>query len=363
MRVSNKGVRAVDNSVDKSGDSSRDGSVRPARRTGRAFWRAWGAVSVLYGVWAVVMATWRCRQAMSPDRVSTFLELLAFEGSGLMFFLLAACAMLWRERRGAGRIGVVLMALLLMLGVYARYIEPNRLEVRHETLRVGWSLRVALISDLHLGLYSTPGQVQRLVERLNSLDVDLVAVAGDWTHEPSGAVPLENVLSPFRQVRHPVYSVPGNHDEEMPGFPLRDRLKQALLANGIRPIEGASVDLGAVRLVGLNELWSCRNGVGLPDGGVLTDKPLLLLAHHPEAAEGLPPLPQGSVLLAGHTHGGQVRLPWLTDHLLQQLHASVFRRGLYDVRGLPVYITAGTGMVGLPLRFGVTPAIDVVEFR
>ncbi|HEX5276870.1 MAG TPA: metallophosphoesterase [Fluviicoccus sp.] len=299
-------------------------------------------------------------QAWSDMPGTAVLRGILLYGSWLMLCLL------WWAWRGAhqgwwSRGMAVAMTLMLMLGIYARFIEPNLLLTRHTTIHSGYKLRVALISDLHYGQFSNTFQMRQLVRRLNELDVDAVLVAGDWTFDPRSGIRLEELLAAFRAVRHPVYSVPGNHDEEQPGPPLRQQLKAALVQNGIVPVEGRSVQLGGVRLVGLNELWSCANGAGLPPGFRPDGRPLLILGHHPEAADMLPPLPEGSLVLAGHTHGGQVYLPWLTEWLLGDTHLGTYRQGLYRRGNLQVFVTSGVGMIGLPLRFAVPPVVDVLD--
>jgi predicted MPP superfamily phosphohydrolase len=102
------------------------------------------------------------------------------------------------------------------LGIYARFIEPNLLVVKVFTIKTGYTLKLALISDMHYGLYSTPQQMQRLVDKLNTLDVDAIVVAGDWTYEPSKKIDLAQQFQPFSQLKT-LYSVVGNHDEQRPG--------------------------------------------------------------------------------------------------------------------------------------------------
>jgi hypothetical protein len=213
---------------------------------------------------------------------------------------------------------------------------------------------------MHYGLYSTQQQMQRLVDKLNSLDVDAVVVAGDWTYEPSQLISLTEQLKPFSQLKHPIYSVTGNHDEQTPGPPLERELNAALIANHIHPIEGRSVRLGGVRLVGVDYLKPVESVhflLSLSD-----NKPLLLLTHDPDTLDELPPITQPFVMLAGHTHGGQVNLPILSKRMLMEFTHGHYQRGLYPLaRQNQIFVSSGIGMVGLPLRFAMPPVIDVLE--
>ena len=92
-------------------------------------------------------------------------------------------------------------------------------------------------------------------------------------------------------------------------------------------------------------------------------KPLLLLTHNPDLMEDLPPLPVPVLMMAGHTHGGQVNLPVLTERILAGMSRHGYKRGLYQRRNGQVFVTSGVGMIGLPLRFAMPPVIDVMEMR
>lgn len=306
---------------------------------------------------------WRAAvDAWSAEPKSTIAQAMAFYGAWLLPLLAVLVVYSWRRRQVSLPVAIF-SVLLLGSGMYARFIEPNMLLVKHTTIKTGYKLKLALISDLHYGLFSTPEQMQRLVDRLNSLDVDAVMVAGDWTHEPSRNISLTELLRPFSQIRHPVYSVPGNHDEEMPGPPLQQALRQALTANKVMPIEGVVRDLGQVRLVGVGDLWATGIGHMHEVVQTLADKPVLILTHNPDTFGRLPKMPQSFVVLAGHTHGGQVNLPYFTDKILTLVSEGHYQRGLYPLDHGQIFVTSGIGMVGLPLRFAMPPTIDVLEFE
>jgi uncharacterized protein len=91
---------------------------------------------------------------------------------------------------------------------------------------------------------------------------------------------------------------------------------------------------------------------------------MLLLTHNPDSYYSLPSLKQPFVLLAGHTHGGQVNLPVVTEKILKIVTQQGYQRGLYSLhQNNQLFVTSGIGMVGLPLRFGMPPMIDVLQFE
>ncbi|HPG60545.1 MAG TPA: metallophosphoesterase [Casimicrobium sp.] len=272
-------------------------------------------------------------------------------------FALVCAFMSFRERHRSAALGALFAATLAGAAMYARFVEPEQLVIRESTLRVGAPLRIALIADLHIGLFQGRERTQQIADALNRLDVDGVVVAGDWTYEPIR--PLKELLAPISQVRHRVLSVPGNHDEEVPGPPLAAELRAALTALGVEPIEGRVVAIKAVRFVGMGDRWARKDFV--PD---LDDQttPLVALAHNPESIDRLQGTPI-STMLAGHTHGGQINLPILTAHVLKAATKQGFKAGRYEFGDKQVFVTSGLGMIGLPLRLFQPPVIDVITFH
>jgi predicted MPP superfamily phosphohydrolase len=315
---------------------------------------------------AVVLAGlgWKeAHDAWPTNEDKTLIKAVLYYESWLMPFLLPLVVMGFRRKHVS--LGMTVFSVIgLVLGIYARFIEPNLLFVKQTQINTGYSLKLALISDMHYGLYSTPQQMQRLVNKLNTLKVDAIVVAGDWTYEPSKKISLTEQLKPFSQLKYPIYSVPGNHDEEMPGPPLAKELKAALIANNIKPIEGQSIDLGKVRLVGVGDLLAFETRAERLAALSIQDKPLLLLTHNPDSLYELPKLTQPFVMLAGHTHGGQINLPILTEKILALITREGYQRGLYPLADRnQLFVTSGIGMIGLPLRFAMPPVIDVLTFE
>jgi predicted MPP superfamily phosphohydrolase len=286
-----------------------------------------------------------------PDLVLVKKALLY--GSWLAFPF--AAWMATRLVRGPKRSSAAIWLVLCAVFVYARFVEPGLITVDETRVAAPIDLRVALVSDVHVGLYKSPAYVARLVDRLNALDVELVLFAGDWTYEPDA--PLVELLAPLRSLKHRAYSVPGNHDSEAPGPPIRDELKAALAAVGVNPIENGAVVFPEFVLVGLGDRWGGDDRLAsiatLP-----ADRPLLALMHNPDSALDFPP---GRVALAfaGHTHGGQIRIPWLYKRVIPTV--GPFDRGLHELPNTRVFVTSGVGEIGLPLRFLVPPVIDVIR--
>jgi predicted MPP superfamily phosphohydrolase len=258
--------------------------------------------------------------------------------------------------------------LLWGLGIWASLIEPRLLRERY--FSVGGApahlpeLRLALVSDLHWGLYFRESQFKRLVEQLNALDVDAIVIPGDWTYEPT--TDLHTGLAPLATLNKPVFGVLGNHDLQAPGPNLALPLRAALEAHGVRLLEGQRLSWRGWEWVGLDDDWG-----GDPDPQIhhlwptltapqQSPSSRLVVVHQPNTVSKLP-RHAAFLSVAGHTHGGQIWLPGLTPRILQRMSPRGWWNGLYSTPAGHLFVTPGIGTIGLPARLGVMPTIDIVS--
>lgn len=321
-------------------------------------------IFVVLAIWAVSQA-WRsqaCTETIHPFKA--FVHLLVFYLSYLLFPLVIFT--LYAGWSGYFSLHQsVFIFLLSVFLIYARFIEPHLVHVRQHQHRLNPNqpfakpVKVALIADLHVGLYSGhERQLRIIVEKLNQVQPDIVVVAGDWTYEPENKLAEE--LNVLRQIQAPVYSVPGNHDEQYPGPPIQELLKNALDVNDVIDIEGKIVEFDEFRLIGIGDLWAGKTDMRfMPE--LPQDKPWLILSHNPDTVDMVPELPSRPLMLSGHTHGGQVELPWITNYIMKRVSILGHKKGFYEHEHADVFVTVGTGMVGIPFRFRVPPTIDIIE--
>jgi predicted MPP superfamily phosphohydrolase len=218
-------------------------------------------------------------------------------------------------------------------------------------------LRIALVSDIHLGPLLGRAHTQRVVDTINAADADLVAVVGDLV---DGTVDeLGPAVAPLRglRARHGSFFVTGNHEYFSGYAPWLDEVG----ALGLRVLQNERVELDGLDLAGVNDVTGGEYAHGPDFGQALAGRdparPVVLLAHQPvqahEAARhGV------DLQLSGHTHGGQMR-PFDLVVGAQQPVLS----GLGTVDGVPVYVTNGAGFWGPPVRVGAPPDVTVVELR
>jgi predicted MPP superfamily phosphohydrolase len=274
-----------------------------------------------------------------------------------------------RFRRAAAAVGLATALTGGGLGAWGLWFEPRSLVVRAPALSLaGWrggpAVRVAMLSDLHLGApHMTPARLARIVQETNAQDPDLVVLLGDYVINGvvGGApLPLDAWAPALADLDAPggVFAVLGNHDWWNDG----DAIRAALEANGVAVLEDEAVRVelpaGPLWIAGFEDQWTRTVDVGATLAQVTDDAPVLGLSHTPDLFPDLPP--RVGLLLAGHTHGGQVRLPLLGTPTVPSRFGDRYVHGHVHEDGRDLYVTAGVGTSILPVRFGVPPELVVL---
>ncbi|WP_267389031.1 metallophosphoesterase [Sphingomonas sp. GC_Shp_3] len=215
-------------------------------------------------------------------------------------------------------------------------------------------IRVALLSDLHLGsAASDAARLRRIVAQVDTLRPDLILIAGDFIFgdRADGAV-LHGpaMIAPLRALRAPlgVIAVLGNHDYHTGAEVVRRQLQAA----GIRVLRNQAARVGPLSIGGIDDsVTGHAKVVAATDLARKTPGARLLLTHSPDVARFL--APDMTLLLAGHTHCGQVMLPLIGP--LVEVSAPRYRCGIVHEKTRTVIVTAGIGISGVPFRLGAPP--------
>jgi predicted MPP superfamily phosphohydrolase len=251
---------------------------------------------------------------------------------------------------------------------YARYVEPRSLRVdRVYVPLAGLSprfegLRIVQLSDFHLGPFVPVKHVRRAVRLANSLEPDLIVVTGDFVSVARRYV--EPAVDVTGELSAPlgVFAVLGNHDFWVAPRMITSLLRQAgiiVLRN-----EAVSISRGGARLqlAGVDDIWARADDIGKALAGVEPDEPTILLCHNPDLAPEAPS--RGvSLLLAGHTHGGQVRLPVFGPLVVPSKYGKLWAAGLHHVGPMLLYVNRGIGVIPPPVRFLCPPEVTLLELR
>jgi predicted MPP superfamily phosphohydrolase len=253
------------------------------------------------------------------------------------------------------------------LGVYTTLIEPRWLQVTHNRVYLRGlhsdleGLRIALLSDLHGGWTTPLALVRRACCLAMAEAPDLVALTGDFADAAADSRAVLNVLAGL-QAPLGVYAVPGNHDYNM-GIATWHR--QVAATSQIVDLTNRAVIKrrhGArLCIAGVDAFHKGRPRLdALPPSDQVDCT--ILLAHNPDQAEHLARAAERvDLVLSGHTHGGQVRLPWIGALRNPAHHADLYEAGLRARPWAKVYVSRGVGMVGLPIRFLSRPELAILE--
>ena len=264
-----------------------------------------------------------------------------------------------------------------LLGGYSVLLEPAWLRVQRLRLPLDGlppelaGFRLVHLTDLHLGRFITAAHLLEVVRLTNRERPDLVLLTGDYVHgSPLFIRPVFQLLTGLRS-RLGTAGVLGNHDHWEDAGLCRREMHAAgirLLDNRRLWISGAGLTTGSAPssglcVAGVGDYWEGRQ-----DLDILADAPAqmprLLLSHNPDFAEGQMARTSKhrvDLMLAGHTHGGQVRLPGTRSLITPSRHGSKYAHGMVQGPRFPVFVSTGLGMTILPVRMLVRPEIVVIE--
>ena len=261
-------------------------------------------------------------------------------------------------------------ALLL----WALWLEPASLTVKHQQVTFeAWPkgtppLKIVAVSDVHVGSpYWGLDKIEMLVEKINEQQPDIVLFMGDFLitdvlggtyHTPETFAPILGKINAPKGV----FTVLGNHDwwEDGPG------MIAAMTANGIAVIENAQARIdwhgAAINLIGLADESTKRPDVV----AVMKRFPReagaarVVITHSPDAYQAMPSFEKVDLMLAGHTHGGQVNLPVVGALVLPIRGPKAWAYGWSVLENGPLFVTAGVGTSIFPIRFNRPPEIVVI---
>jgi predicted MPP superfamily phosphohydrolase len=339
------------------------------------------AWSVFVAFVAIVVPTWLLSgrfDLLASDhpisRVRTALELAYFVHWGataLSVPLVAAIALAALLAPDAwacavGDLCALAYGVGLALSGWGVLVRRRWVRVRHLTVPVSGlpsafeGYRIAQLSDLHVGSFCSRERAATWVERANALEPDLVALTGDYaTSGTRFHADIATTLSALR-ARDGVLAVMGNHDYYDEGQPLLSLLDAAgilVLHNQAHALRREDQEL---LFAGVDDFYTRRANVEVTMQAVGTRRPVVVLAHDPLHFDALADA-GAAVVLSGHTHAGQLAVPFLARSLniariLNPYHAGEARRG-----DATLVISAGLGTTGPPLRLGAAPEILMVQ--
>lgn len=258
------------------------------------------------------------------------------------------------------------------MALYSGEVSRHELSVQSHSLTIRnlppsfEGFRVAQISDIHLDEFTEPFFLEEVVRHLNHLAPDMVLLTGDFITRGSltflasqhAAHRCSEILSTLHCERR--FAVLGNHD-----VGVSASMVIAALAHAKIPVlqnRHVAIEQGNSRiwLCGVEDPATSRPNLDLaipsaPDG------PVIFMAHEPDYADAVLEHPRSSLIdlmLSGHTHGGQIRLP-VVGALVLPPGGKKYPEGLFHLNNMQLYVNRGIGTVGLPFRLNCPPEITL----
>jgi predicted MPP superfamily phosphohydrolase len=270
------------------------------------------------------------------------------------------------------------------LALYSGEIERHWVEVTHRDVYLTGlaaafdGMRIAQISDIHMDEFTEPFFLRHVIDRINQIKPDAVFITGDFVTSTTvmeiratkfargAAWQCANILTGLECKA--LYASLGNHDINIGA----KQVSAALVANGITVLRNACLPIerggGRIWLAGLDDPLEGHPNLDLAIPASIRNRPnepVVLLCHAPDYADHLLTQPAGEavdLMLSGHSHGGQIRLPLLGALILPAL-ARKYVKGWFQLGRLQLHVNRGIGTIGVPFRFDCPPEITSITLR
>jgi predicted MPP superfamily phosphohydrolase len=265
--------------------------------------------------------------------------------------------------------------IVFLVVFYGSFIEPQLITVTRETvhLDIDHPISIAVISDLHVGPYKGEKYIARVVKKINSLMPDIVLIVGDLVLTENVTPEAIQALAPLKDLKPGIgtFSATGNHDHGVYRMFAEgqtrpedhsDLLIEKLRSFGITVLENdaTTVNLGTekIAIAGIDDLFSKKTDFAQTLTRIPANMPVILLAHNPDVILYKISL-VADLIVSGHTHGGQIRLPGYGPiSALPTRLGRKFDQGLFALEGGgTLAITRGVGESGPRARLFAPPEI------
>lgn len=255
---------------------------------------------------------------------------------------------------------------------YAREIEPALLNTHEENFyskRIPdafHNFKIVQFTDTHVGFQYTLKKLRKLVDLINTIKPDLIVFTGDLVDKPDQYDWPEDIVKILNSLKatHGKYWIYGNHDHGGGGTNI---VKETMTESGFNLLNNSHSEIkignSKITLAGVDDMSLGRPNIDSALEGTLHGHFKILLSHAPDFADITRKYPV-DLQLSGHSHGGQVRLPFI-GHLYTPSYAVKYTKGLYTFKDerLNLYVSSGIGTTRLPFRFLCIPEVYVMTLK
>ena len=244
--------------------------------------------------------------------------------------------------------------ICLILFIWGFFIEPNLIAVKRYKADFLNGKRVVFVSDFHISKYDST-RLKNIVKKIKQLNPDIVLSGGDFMKGYSGnsSMPIEKIAHELADIKTPFVTVLGNHDINFDKYTIKNSLEK----EGIIVLDNSSVKIGDISISGVgNKIVSASE---LTTALENSDEKSILISHTPDVYYDVKE--NVDLILAGHVHGGQVRVPFLGALICPSKYGTKFSCGEFRETNNRMIVTKGLGTSILNVRFCDIPEIVVIE--
>jgi uncharacterized protein len=261
------------------------------------------------------------------------------------------------------KLGLFISGLCTLL--YAYFIEPNWIEINSLQLTLPHlaaefdGYKIVQISDIHVNKWMTTARLNRIVRLVNQQKPDLIAVTGDFvTRSQERFIPNLNATIGQLSAKDGIYGVLGNHDYSVNAAEVEKILAKNNIINLKNTFYTLQRNSAKLHLAGVDDVCFGKDRLDLVLKNLPSDGATILLAHEPDFADKSKVTGRFDLQLSGHSHAGQIRIPFLPPLVLPTFGKKYYS-GLYQLGEMKLYTNRGLGMTGFHLRFNCRPEITV----
>ena len=220
----------------------------------------------------------------------------------------------------------IFLIILLLLFIWGFFIEPNLIVIKKYRSDKFNGQKIVFVTDFHISKYDTK-RLKRIVKLINKQNPDVVISGGDYIkgHDGKTTMDIDKISFELSKINAPVYSVLGNHD----GWYDKYRVKKSLEKNGIKVLSNNNIKFNNITIAGVEDLQT-----GFPNVELALENassPIILVTHTPDIYYDVKQ--KVDLILAGHVHGGQVRIPFYGSLIVPSNYGTKFAFGDYIETG------------------------------
>jgi hypothetical protein len=274
---------------------------------------------------------------------------------------------------------------ILSFIIFGAFIEPNNVIISHKEIELEdyeSNIDILVISDLHLGRFNNEKRAIKAIDHINKSKAKYVLILGDTINNTSAHLDQIDVLKKIDGSKK-VYIIYGNHDYEFPHKVQNHAnvnhkrvagLKEKFINNDLIILENSSRKINnktqdaSLLIGGIDSIWAGRDKYSFIDA-IKSEDTFILMCHNPDCLLKISDSKykeKVDLVLSGHTHGGEMRLPYIGSispiGIPTQLPRN-YDKGYNEYQGVPIYITSGLGNVGVRMRTFNPPEVVLLTIK